>query len=92
MEFGNRDTRDVKVVKALFNMVDLPLTYNSIIRQPILYEIDTATSIRRLTIKIPLEDRVITILGDQTMARKCYQLATKPHLEAFPLASLETKK
>ena len=42
--------------------------------------------------KIPLEDRVITILGDQTMAQQCYQLATKPSLEAFPLASLEVEK
>ena len=39
--------------------------------------------------KIPLEDRVITILEDQRMAQQCYQLATKPFLEAFPLDSLE---
>ena len=42
--------------------------------------------------KIPLDNRVITILGDQTMSQQCYQIATKPSLEAFPLASLETEK
>ena len=62
------------------------------IRRPILYEIDATTSIRRLSMKIPLEDRVITILGDQTMAQQCYQMTTKPSLEAFPLASLEVDK
>ena len=92
IEFGDRETRDTKIVKSLFNIIDLPLAYNGIIERPILYEIDAATSIRRLSMKIPLEDRVITILGDQTMAQKCYQLATKPSLEAFPLASLEIDK
>ena len=76
----------------MFNIVDLSLTYNGIIERPILYKIDAATSIRRLSMKIPLEDRVITILEDQTMAQQCYQLATKPSLETFPLASLEVKK
>ena len=42
--------------------------------------------------KILLEDRVITILGDHTIAQQCYQLATKPSLEAFPLASFEVEK
>lgn len=65
VEFGNRESRDTKVVKSFFNIVDLPLTYNGIIRRPILYDIDAATSIKRLTMKIPLVDRVITILGDQ---------------------------
>ena len=42
--------------------------------------------------KIPPKDRVITILRDQIMSQQCYQLATKPYLEAFPLASLEVEK
>ena len=92
VKFGNRAIRDIKTVKSLFNIVDLPLTYNGIIGRPIFYEIDAATSIRRLTMKIPLQDRAITILGDQTMAQQCYQLATKPYSEAFSLASLEVKK
>ena len=92
VKFGNCATEDTKIVKYLFNIVDLPLTYNGIIGRPILYEIDAAMSFRRLTMKIPLEDRVITILGDQIMAQQCYQLAAKPYLEAFPLASLEVEK
>ena len=92
VEFSDRETRDIKTVKYLFNIVDLPLTHNGIIGRPILYEIDAAISIRRLIIKIPLEDRVMTILRDQTMAQQCYQLATKPYSEAFPLASLEVEK
>ena len=92
IEFGDREARDTKIVKSLFNIVDLPLAYNDIIGRSILYEIDAATSIRRLSMKIPLEDQVITILGDQTMAQQCYQLTTKPSLEAFPLASLEVEK
>ena len=69
IEFDDQETRDTKTVKSLFNIMDLLLTYNGIIGRPILYEIDAATSIRWLSIKIPLEDRVITILGDQTMAQ-----------------------
>ena len=69
IEFGDRETKYTKTAKSLFNIIDLPLTYNGIIGRPILYEIDVATSIRRLSIKIPLEDRVITILRDQIMAQ-----------------------
>ena len=64
VDFGNRKTGDTKIVKSLFNIVDLPLTYNFIIGRPILYEIDATTSIRRLTMKIPLNNRVITIFKD----------------------------
>ena len=64
IEFGDQGTRDTKTVKSLFNIVDLPLTYNGINRRPILYKIDAAISTRQLSMKIPLEDRVITILGD----------------------------
>ena len=68
VKFSDRETKDTKTVKSQFNIIDLPLTYNDIIGRPILYKIDAAISIRRLSMKIPLEDRVITILGDQTMA------------------------
>ena len=56
IEFGDRKTKDTKTVKSLFNIMDLPLAYNGIIGRPILYEIEAVTSIRRLSIKIPLED------------------------------------
>ena len=72
IEFGNRETKDTKTVRSLFNIVDLPLAYNDIIGRPILYEIDAAISVRRLSMKIPLDNRVITILGDQTMSQQCY--------------------
>ena len=42
--------------------------------------------------EIPHEDQVITILGDQSMAKQYCQLVVKPQLEAFPLTSLETEK
>ena len=51
IKFGDQETRDTKTVKSLFNIVDLPLTYNEII---ILYEIDVVTSIRQLSMKIPI--------------------------------------
>ena len=68
IEFEDRETKDTKTIRSLFNIVDLPLAYNGIIGRPILYEIDAATSVRRLPMKIPLDNRVITILGDQTMS------------------------
>ena len=92
VEFGDRETKDKKTVRSLFNIIDLPLAYNDIIGRPILYEIDATKSIRRLSMKIPLEKWVITIVRDQTMSQQCYQIATKPPLEAFPLASLEVEK
>ena len=45
IEFSDRETRDTKIVKSLFNIMDLPLTYNDIIRRLILYEIDVTMSI-----------------------------------------------
>ena len=42
--------------------------------------------------KIPLDNRVITIIRAQTISQQCYQMATKPPLEVFPLASLEVEK
>ena len=69
VEFGDHKIENAKTVRSLFNIVYLPLTYNGIIGRPILYEIDAAISIKWLTMKIPLEDRVITILGDQTMTQ-----------------------
>ena len=54
VKFVDCETGDTKTVKSLFNIVDLPITYNDIIERPILYEIDIATSIRQLTMKIPL--------------------------------------
>ena len=46
IEFGDRETKDTKTVRSLFNIVDLPLAYNGIIGRPILYEIDATKSIR----------------------------------------------
>ena len=46
IEFGDRGTKDTKIVRSLFNIMDLPLAYNGIIGRPILYEIDVATSIK----------------------------------------------
>ena len=92
IEFGDRETKDTKIARSLFNIMDLSLAYNGIIGRLILYEIDTATSIRWLSMKISLDNWIITILGDQTMSQQCYQMATKPPLEAFPLASLEVEK
>ena len=46
IEFGDREIRDTKIVKSLFNIIDLLLAYNGIIGRPILYEIDAVTSIR----------------------------------------------
>ena len=64
IKLENQKSRDSKVIKTTFNIVDLPLTYNEIIRRPILYEIGAATSIIYLILKIPIGDRVITIKGD----------------------------
>ena len=56
IEFGNRETKDTKTDRSLFNIVDLPFAYNGIIGRPILYKIDAATSVRRLLMKIPLDN------------------------------------
>ena len=69
IKFDDRETKDTKTVISLFNIVDLPLAYNDIIGKPILYGIDAATSIRRLSMKIYLDNRVIIILGDQTISQ-----------------------
>ncbi|XP_055960175.1 uncharacterized protein LOC130014984 [Mercurialis annua] len=61
-----------KKVMSLFNIVDMELTYNAILGRPFLHDSTAVTSIRALAMKIPTEKGVVTLRGDQNIAKKCY--------------------
>ena len=60
-------------------MVDSPSSYNVIIGRPTLNRWKAATSTYYLKVKLPTEQGVGEIRGDQVLARECYQavLASK---------------
>ncbi|XP_050238157.1 uncharacterized protein LOC126687645 [Mercurialis annua] len=57
---------------ALFNIVGMELTYNAILGRPFLYDSAAVTSIRALAMTVPTEKGVVTLRGDQNIAKKCY--------------------
>ncbi|XP_050207509.1 uncharacterized protein LOC126656928 [Mercurialis annua] len=61
-----------KKVMSLFNIVDMEQTYNAILGRPFLHDSAAVTSIRALAMKIQTEKGVVTLRGDQHIAKKCY--------------------
>ncbi|XP_050207609.1 uncharacterized protein LOC126657033 [Mercurialis annua] len=61
-----------KNIMSLFNIVDMELTYNAILRRPFLHDSDAVTSIRALAMNVPTEKGVVTLRGDQNIAKICY--------------------
>ena len=56
-----------------FLVVDCPSSYNVIIERPTLNQWKAATSTYCLKVKFPTENGVGEVIGDQVLARKCYQ-------------------
>ena len=69
IELGNQNSQEHLTIKSLFNIIDTRLAYNGVIRRPILWETNAVISIRYLTMKIPIPGQVITIKGDQKIAK-----------------------
>ena len=75
-----------------FFVVDSPSSYNVIIGRPTLNRWKAATSTYYLKVKLPTEQGVGEIRGDQVLARECYQavLASKEnHLWVIENKTLE---
>ncbi|XP_050217666.1 uncharacterized protein LOC126668518 [Mercurialis annua] len=72
-----RGGKDIKEIKTLFSIVDMPLAYNGILGRPFLYDSGAFTSIRYLVTKIPTTAGTINIKGDQEVASRCYTIAMK---------------
>ena len=58
------DEEHFKRFRAKFMAIDIPFSYNEIIRRPIVYDIGACTSIRYLTMKIPMEAGVAVVRGN----------------------------
>ena len=56
-----------------FLVVDFPLSYNVIIGRPTLNRWKAATSINCLKVKFPIDNEVGEVIGDQILAKECYQ-------------------
>ncbi|XP_050211594.1 uncharacterized protein LOC126661772 [Mercurialis annua] len=61
-----------KKIMSLFNIVDMELTYNAILGRPFLHDSAAVISIKALAIKVSTEKGVVTLRGDQNIAKKCY--------------------
>ncbi|XP_050233160.1 uncharacterized protein LOC126681656 [Mercurialis annua] len=96
VELGNRSEGPVKKMHAQFNVVDLPLAYNSILGRPFLYQTGAVTSIRLLTLKMPTPSGIVVVRGDQEMAKECCLVTTKEDesltIEAFPGDAVEEEE
>ena len=58
------DEEHVKKFKEKSMVIDIPFSYNAIIVRPILYDIGSYTSIRYLTMKIPMEIGINVVRGN----------------------------
>lgn len=56
-----------------FLVVDCPLTYNVILGQPTLNNLKTTTLTYHLKVKVPTTLGIGERLGDQVLAKECYQ-------------------
>ena len=65
--------------------MDTRLAYNRVIGKHILWKLGAVTSIRYLVMKIPTQEKVIIIKGDQEVAKQCHSFTIKDELEAFPI-------
>ncbi|XP_050233156.1 uncharacterized protein LOC126681653 [Mercurialis annua] len=85
---GEAEEGPLKTMTAVFNVVDIPLAYNTILGRPFLYRCGAVTSIRWLTLKIPDEEGIVTVKGSQIAARECNLITEEKgeslNIEAFP--------
>ncbi|XP_050222296.1 uncharacterized protein LOC126672389 [Mercurialis annua] len=61
-----------KKIMSLFNIVDMELTYNAILRRPFIHDSAAITNIRALAMKVPTEKGIVILRGDLNIAKKCY--------------------
>lgn len=65
----------VVVVVIKFMVVDQPSPYNAILGRPFMVTTKACVSLYYIKMKILAEDIIITVKGDQKMARNCYVAA-----------------
>ena len=67
---------------------NIPFYYNAIIGRPILYDIGAYTSIRYLTMKIPIEVGVAIVRGNQKGAWEAYLYILKDASQSLMVETL----
>ncbi|XP_022868811.1 uncharacterized protein LOC111388365 [Olea europaea var. sylvestris] len=70
IEMGESPQTTVNLMK--FLIVDSRSAYHGVLGRPALKELGAVTSIHHLCIKLPTENGVITVKGDQRGSRECY--------------------
>ncbi|XP_052197197.1 uncharacterized protein LOC127804377 [Diospyros lotus] len=60
-----------------FLIIDCPSAYNVVLGRPVMNELDMVASTRALTIKFPTNNGTGCMLGEQHLARRCYEDAVK---------------
>lgn len=65
------------ILTTRFIIVDCPLSYNVILGQPFLTEIDVTINQRMLIMKFPTHSWVGVVKGDQALTRLCYASTVK---------------
>ena len=86
------DEEHVKKFKVEFIVIDILFSYNAIIDRPILYDIGACTSIRYLTIKVPMESGVAVVRGNQKGAQEAYLCTLKDAYQSLIAETLNVPK
>jgi hypothetical protein len=58
-----------------FLVIDQPSAYNAIVGRPALNKLRVTTSTYHLTMKLPIEEGVGVVRGDQLAAMRCYNIS-----------------
>jgi len=85
-----RDGAQTKTIPICFLVVDAPTSYNVLLGRPSLNTLGAVVSTPHLTMKFPSPSGdILTIHGDQRLARECYRASLRPQLPILQTNHIE---
>jgi len=85
-----RDGAQTKTIPNRFLIVDAPTSYNVLLGRPSLNTLGAVVSTPHLAMKFPSPfGDILTIHGDQRLARKCYMASLRPQLPILQTNHIE---
>ena len=85
-----RDGTQTKTIPICFLVVDTPTSYNVLLGRPSLNTLGVVVSTPHLAMKFPSPSRdILTIHGDQRLARECYMASLRPQLPILQTKNIE---
>jgi len=84
------DDTQTKTIPICFLVVDVPTSYNVLLGRPSLNVIGVVVSMPHLSMKFPSPSSdILTIHGDQRLARQCYMASLHPQLHILQTHNIE---